>query len=226
MFAGHIGAALAIARTEHRINPGWLVLAALLLDVLLWFFVLLGWEQVVIPANFAQTHQPRFVFPWSHGLLGSVVWSALAGVATFLVLSGAAKRRWTLAAWVSTAVFSHWLLDALVHGPELPLAGDGSTQVGLGLWNHMALGLAVETAILLGGLALYLRGAAFMSSRQRLGLVVLSLAVLVFTILGMTVAPAPPSAAAMPGSSLVTIGLICALMGWLTRSPSEASPPV
>lgn len=225
MFAGHIGAALVIARTERRLNVGWLVLAALLLDVLLWLFVLLGWEQVVISADFARTHQPEFVFPYSHGLLGSLIWSVLAGACAFLALPGAAKRRLTVAVWVSAAVFSHWLLDALVHVPELPLAGDGSTKVGLGLWNHMALGLSVEGAILLGGLALYLRGAA-MSRRKRLGLVVLSLAVLVFTVLGMTVAPAPPSAVAMAGSSLVTIGLICALMGWLTRSPSEATPPV
>ena len=55
MFAGHIGAALAIGRAERRINIGVLVFAALLIDFALWLFVLLGWESVVIPADYAQT---------------------------------------------------------------------------------------------------------------------------------------------------------------------------
>jgi hypothetical protein len=219
MFAGHLGAALAIAPNERRLNPGWLVLAALLLDVLLWLFVLLGWEQVVIPAGFARTHQPAFVFPYSHGLLGSLIWSVLAGGVVFMFLAGAAKDRLIAAAWVGAAVFSHWLLDALVHVPELPLAGAGSSKVGLGLWNTMALGLTVEAAILLGGLWLYLRGASNLPRGKRMGLVVLSLAVLVFTVLGMTVAPAPPSATPMAASSLVTIAVICSLVTWLTSLP-------
>jgi hypothetical protein len=42
MFAGRVGAALAIARAERRVNVGVFVVAALLLDLLLWVFVLLG----------------------------------------------------------------------------------------------------------------------------------------------------------------------------------------
>jgi hypothetical protein len=84
MFAGDIGAALAIGRAERRVNVGVFVAAALLLDVLLWLFVLLGWESVVIPADFANRHQPEFVFPYSHGLLSALGWSLLAAAATFV----------------------------------------------------------------------------------------------------------------------------------------------
>lgn len=63
MFAGHIGAALVIGRAERSVNVGVFALAALLLDVFLWLFVLAGWESVAIPVNFASTHQPEFVFP-------------------------------------------------------------------------------------------------------------------------------------------------------------------
>ena len=69
MFAGHIGAALAIGRAERGLNVGLFIAAALLLDFLLWTFVLMGWESVAIPADFAATHQAEFVFPYSHGLL-------------------------------------------------------------------------------------------------------------------------------------------------------------
>ena len=58
---------MAIGRAERRVNLGILVLAALLLDFVLWVLVLLGWESAVIPADFSTTHQPYFVFPCSHG---------------------------------------------------------------------------------------------------------------------------------------------------------------
>jgi hypothetical protein len=73
MFAGHVGAALATGRAEPEINVGIFVFAALLLVVLLWILVLLGWESVTIPADFASTHQAEYVFPWSHGLLAFTV---------------------------------------------------------------------------------------------------------------------------------------------------------
>ena len=43
MFAGHVGAALAIGRAERRVNVGVFIAAALFLDALLWLFVLVGW---------------------------------------------------------------------------------------------------------------------------------------------------------------------------------------
>lgn len=49
MLVGHVGAALALRRAERRVNLGVLILAALLLDVLLWLFVLAGLEQVIVP---------------------------------------------------------------------------------------------------------------------------------------------------------------------------------
>ena len=48
MFAGHIGVGLAIGRAERRVNVGLFIAAALMLDFLLWFFVLIGCESVAI----------------------------------------------------------------------------------------------------------------------------------------------------------------------------------
>lgn len=44
---------------------------------------------------------------------------------------------------VAAAVFSHFLLDFLVHIPELPLLGEASPKVGLGLWNQMPVASVV-----------------------------------------------------------------------------------
>ena len=123
MFAGHVGAALAIGRAERRVNVGAFILAAVLLDVVLWVFVLLGCEFVTIPADFADTHQAQFVFPYSHSLLAGIGWSALAGIATFLWYPRLAQSKARAAALVAAVVFSHWLLDALVHAPQGLTAG-------------------------------------------------------------------------------------------------------
>ena len=218
MFAGHVGAAIAIGRAERRVNVGVFVLAALLLDGLLWLFVLLGWETVTIPADFTTTHQPEFGFPYSHGLLAGIVWSAVAGVVALPWIWGLKEDRWRAAALIAGAAFSHWLLDALVHVPELPLTGAGSPMVGLGLWQSMPVALVVEGFIVLAGLWLFIPGSE-LSRGRKVALTVLSLVILAFTLVGMTLAPAPPSATAMAASSLVTILVVCALACWIGRLP-------
>jgi len=220
MLAGHVGAALAIGRLERRINVGIFVLAALLLDVALWLFVLLGWESMVIPPTFSATHQPEFVFPFSHGLTASIAWSAGAGFVALAASTRLGVSTVRAAMLVSAAVFSHWLLDALVHRPELPVAGAGSATVGLALWQDMPLALAIEALILLAGLVLFLPGAALMRARKTF-FAALCLVVLAFTLAGMTVAPVPPSTTAMASSSLVTIAIVCALAYWLARQPHK-----
>jgi membrane-bound metal-dependent hydrolase YbcI (DUF457 family) len=211
VFAGHIGVALAAARSEPRVNVGVYTVAALLLDVLLWLFVLAGRESVVIPANFAETHQAEFVFPYSHGLLAAALWSSLAGLLVWLWW-----LRTRAALVLAAVVFSHWLLDALVHRPELPLAGAASRRVGLGLWNALPVGLGVEAALVLAALITFTSGSGLSRGRSvALGMV--TLLVLAFTIAGMTIAPPPPSAAAMAAGSLGTIVVTCSLIGWLGR---------
>jgi hypothetical protein len=214
MFAGHVGAALAIGRAERRINVGAFVLAALLLDVMLWVFVLLGWEAATIPPDFAQTHQPAFEFPFSHGLVASIAWSALFGAMAAYVLVRLPDARLRAAVLIGAAVFSHWLLDALVHVPELPLAGAASTKVGLGLWKQLPIALALEALIVVAGLWMFLSGAA-LSRGRKVALAALCMSVLAFTIVGMTLAPPPPSSTALAGSSLFTLLVLCALIGWL-----------
>lgn len=221
MFAGHLGVGLALGRAERRVNVGVFIAAGLLLDVVLWLFVLLGWESVTLPADFARTHQAAFVFPCSHGLLAAIGWSALAGAAAFVSYGRLGPSKMRVAVLVAAAVFSHWLLDALVHRPEMPLVGADSAKVGVGLWQNMPAALVVEAAIVVLGLCLFIPG-CHLSRGRRVALTVLSLVVLVFTIVGMTMAPPPPSPQAMAASSWVVLVLVCALAGWLARLPRGA----
>ena len=218
MFAGHVGVALAIGAAERRVNVGVFVAAALLLDLVLWLLVLVGVEAVALPADFATTHQPEFVFPYSHGLLASVLWSAIAGAVALVACSDRSTPRWRVAALVAAAVFSHWLLDALVHRPELPLAGAASPRVGLSLWDHMAAALGIEALIVAAGLGLFLTGGG-LSRRKSVALAALTFVILTLTAAGMTIAPAPPSALAMAASSLITVAVVCGLYCWLGNRP-------
>jgi membrane-bound metal-dependent hydrolase YbcI (DUF457 family) len=221
MFAGHVGAALVIARAERRVNVGVFVFAALLLDVLLWIFVFAGWESVRIPADFASRHQAAFVFPYSHSLLAAAWWSAVAGAAIIVWWQPLDQARIRAGALVAAAVFSHWLLDALVHEPEMPLAGAGSAKVGLALWNDIPLALGVEALIVVAGAVLFVAGAGLSRARAT-GLIALCVLILVVTVAGMTVAPPPPSALAMAESSLAVIAVVSALASWLGRRPAPA----
>ena len=220
MFAGHIGAALAIGRVERRVNVGAFIAAALLLDVALWLFVLLGWEAVTIPASFANSHQAEYSFPYSHGLVASVLWSALAGAVGLVWYSRLGTAKWRVAALLAAAVFSHWLLDALVHRSELPVVGAGSSKLGLGLWDSMPIALTAEAAIVIAGLWLFLGGSQLPRSKS-IALAMLALVILAFTVVGMTIAPPPPSAQTMAGSSLATLAVVCAIAYWLGRLPRE-----
>ncbi len=223
MFAGHIGAALVIARVETRLNLGIFIFAALLLDVLLWIFVLAGWETVTIRPDFGVTHQPAFVFPYSHGLLASVAWAMLAGATVLVARPGRDIKTLRAAVLVGAAVFSHWLLDALVHVPELPLVGIDSAKVGLGLWQDMPVALAVEALIVVAGLGIFIPGAR-LSRNGKLWLTTLSLVLLAFTVAGLTIAPAPPSATAMAASSLVTILVVGVVACWIGAAVEKTQP--
>jgi hypothetical protein len=221
MFVGHVGAGLAIARAEPRVNAGVFVGAALLLDVVLWVLVLLGIEHATIPRDFAQRHIATFEFPYSHGLVAALVWSALAGAIVVAPRSALRPYAARVGLLVGAAVSSHWVLDVLVHVPELPLVGPASPQLGLALWESPPQAIALEVAIAVIGLWLYLGGAA-LPRAKKVALAVLVLLLTVFTIAGMTVAPPPPSAAAMAGSSLATLLVVCGLFVWLDMARSRA----
>jgi hypothetical protein len=81
----------------------------------------------------------------------------------------------------------------------------------------MPVALVIETAIVVLGLFAFVRGSKLARGRA-IGLVALNLGILALTAVGMTVAPAPPSALAMAGSSLLTLAVICGALAWLGKA--------
>lgn len=152
MFLGHFGAGLAAKRFAPRVSLGTLFLAAQFIDLLWPTFLLLGFERVRIAPGVTPGVPLVFEhYPISHSLLAVAGWAALIGGGHFLI-----RRERRGAIVLALAVLSHWLLDLVVHVPDLPLY-PGGHQVGLGLWQSVAAALAVELAIFALGVWLYVR---------------------------------------------------------------------
>jgi hypothetical protein len=186
MGVGHAALALAAAKTEPRVNVGWLIFAAWFADFLLGIFAALGLEYVHSPADYAARHYLTFTFPYSHGLVSLIFW----GIALGLVVARFSNAR-NAVFIVAALVVSHYFLDALVHVPELPLLGESSPKLGLGLWNHMLLELLLETGMAIVALCLYFSISTEAPLWHRLGILLafLLLALLTWGQLFVTVAP-------------------------------------
>ena len=153
MFLGHYGVGLVSKKIEPRASLGTYAMAAVFLDLLWPVFLLLGLEHVKIdPGNTVVTPLNFYDYPYSHSLLMSVVWSLLFGGIYYLI-----KKNKKTSIVLGVCVFSHWILDFIVHRADLPLAPGIETFFGLGLWNSLPATLIVELFIFLGGAYLYLR---------------------------------------------------------------------
>jgi len=153
MFIGHYAVGLASKKFAPRASLGVLIAAPILLDLLWPIFVLLGWEHVSIQPSANPFLRLTFdSYPISHGLVAVIGWATL-----FASLYFAFARYASGAIVIWIGVVSHWLLDYVVHRPDLPLYSGDSRMFGLGLWNHRWITIAVEVAMFAVGVFVYLR---------------------------------------------------------------------
>jgi len=218
MFAGHLAVGLVLKKIDHRINLAWLFFATLFHDFLLGIFTLLGLEQILIPTNYAQVHYLMFDFRYSHSLIASILWSLLGFGITYVVLhKWTNKERVQASIAIALSVFSHFVLDWIVHVPDLPLLGADSPKLGLGLWENLPLALALETILVLIGFIFYLTTIKPKSNLARYGLGGLLLFVTVMTIMGMWFATTPPPMMGAAMSWIFQPFLICGLAYWFDK---------
>ncbi|GIG59070.1 hypothetical protein Lfu02_34420 [Longispora fulva] len=167
MFAGHFAVAAA-SKTADRTTPLWaLMLATQLLDV---FFVILylsgkieyfdevhpGYGGAVIHADY------------THSLVGALAIAAVGGA-----LAG---WRWGRRGGLlfGGLVFSHWILDLVVHRADLPiLPGNvgGMPTLGFGLWRIGWLSAVVEGTLIVAGTVVYYRSVRGRGGEPRRALV-------------------------------------------------------
>lgn len=215
MFLGHFAVAFASKKIDKSISLGTAFLAAQWLDLLWPVLLLTGTERVeIIPGN--EPIPLIFIhYPVSHSLLAVAGWAVLFAAIYFLL-----KRNAKSALLIGVLVVSHWLLDLLVHVPDLPLSPFSETKVGLGLWHYKYLELLVETVMLSIAVYFYFNAT---TAKNKTGIIALwsLIAFLFITQLSNTFGSAPPSV-----NAIAIIGLsqwlLVAWAYWIDRNRVNA----
>jgi hypothetical protein len=158
MVPGHFGFAAGV-KSQVPSAPLWaLMLATQWLDVIFVPLFLMGIETIE-PRNPAapDVYGGGIIHAvYTHSLVGALALSALAG--------GLAWARWgrRVGVTIGAVAFSRWILDLIVHYPDLPILpgnAGGLPLLGFGLWGYPTVAAFVELALVLVGAYFYHRRA-------------------------------------------------------------------
>ena len=215
MFTGHYSASFA-GKAVDRKTPLWVLFVAVqLLDFVWAILVLLGVEKVrIVPGFMAASALDLYYMPYTHSLAGALAISVIGG-ALFSLLW---KRPWSSGVIVGAAVFSHWILDLVVHGPDLLIYD--SLKVGFGLWNYFWPELVLEIVLLLGTLLWYLNGVASPVSKRRAW--ILFVILIVFQCIDKF-GPPPGSVAQAAASAAAAYTALAAVAFWVERGSRKVA---
>jgi hypothetical protein len=218
MFVGHYGVSFAAKPLAPRV-PLWVwFIAVQWLDVVWSVLVLLGVEKLHIVPGFTQANSyDLYYMPYTHGLPGSIVLSLVLGG---VVASFTPGRRGTTAGLIAAAVFSHWVLDLIVHVPDLPLYDD-TAKVGFGLWRHVALSFPLELLVLGVGAWLYSQTETLKHPAVFWGFVVFLAVMQIYANFG----PPPASETAMAVMALAFYAVLAALAAAVERYAVTTDTP-
>ncbi|QLC26278.1 hypothetical protein HFP57_15400 [Parasphingopyxis algicola] len=213
MFIGHFAPALVAAAHPKAPNLGLLFVGAQLVDFGFFAFVLAGIEHLrIVPGITAMNPLDLYHMPYTHSLAGSLVWGA-----AFALLIYALTRNAT-GAWIGGGVVvSHWLLDLLVHRPDLTLAGS-PPMLGFGLWDYPAIAMPLEILVIGGAILFYLSRTRAKEERGHLPLILLVILLAAFQAIDWFGSPPEafdPSIAVM---ALLSYSLAALAAWWLGRS--------
>ena len=221
MFIGHYGPSFACKVWKPAIPLWVLFLAVQLVDIVWSILVLFGIEKLRIVPGFTATNPlDLYYMPYTHSLPGAAFWSVGAAVVYRAI---APAQKWTAAAIVGAAVFSHWILDLIVHRPDLALY-DNSHKVGFGLWNYPATAFILEIALLFGGIALYLKTTEAKDATGRYGMPVLGVIAIVvqaYVFFG----PPPASEASLAFTALGLYFAFAVAVWWLEGKRFNKAAP-
>ena len=186
MFIGHFALGFAAKSAAPQVSLGTLFLAAQFIDLLWPTFLFMGLERVRIePGATAVVPLVFEHYPYTHSLLAVLGWAVLIGGLHFLLMR---ERRAALV--LGLLVLSHWVLDLLVHKPDLQILPWSDTVVGLRLWSSLTLTLALEVPLFMLGVWLYARSTRAGDAAGRWGLV--GLVLFLFVVYAGNVLGSPP----------------------------------
>jgi membrane-bound metal-dependent hydrolase YbcI (DUF457 family) len=192
MFIGHFGIGLAVKPLAPRVSLGWLFFAAQFIDLLWPAFLLIGIERVqIVPGATVVTPLVFEHYPFSHSLAAVFCWAVLVGCGYLLI-----RRERTGAIVLAALVISHWLLDAIVHQPDLPVFPGGAQMIGLDAWASLPLTLAIEVTLFGLGAWLYFHATSPVDATGHWGFIALAVFLPVVYAINLFGTP-PPSVKAI-----------------------------
>ena len=157
MVAGHFGLAAAVKAREPQVPLWALMLATQWLDVVFVPLYLAHVERLVPVAGTPGGYGNAVIHAdYTHSLLGAL---ALAALFALPVLWRWGRRT---ALILGAVVFSHWVVDLVVHRHDMPLlpgAPAGFPSGGFGLWRQPTVAALAELALVLWGAYSYWRAA-------------------------------------------------------------------
>ncbi|MEP6901320.1 MAG: hypothetical protein ABJA66_06190 [Actinomycetota bacterium] len=216
MFVGHYSVSF-LAKSLEKTIPLWvLFLAVQFVDILWATFVIFDIEKVRIIPNFTKSNDLDLYFmPYTHSLIGALGWSVLAFGLYFFWRRGNPTRPVAAALLVGFAIFSHWILDLIVHTPDLSLYDD-TYKMGFGLWNLPQIAFPLELLLLGGGLWLYLRSTKAASASGRYGMLIFVIFLMIAQLYALF-GPAPETTGSFSITALVFYFGFSGIAFWLER---------
>lgn len=217
MFVGHFALGFAAKRATPRVSLVALFAAAQLADILWPFFLLAGWEQVrPAPGNNPFLLLDFVSYPLSHSLLMLIIWAVAFGY----IYMASARASSSAFVCLAALVVSHWILDVATHRPDMPVY-PGGPKIGFGLWNYPSATIAVEGAMFIAGLAIYLRATR---ARDRIGrwATGVLVALLVIAYGASLAGGVPPPENAIALGAIAGAAVIIAVSAWADRHREPA----
>lgn len=216
MFIGHYAAGLALKSVEKKASLGMLFIAVQLLDYLFFTLAPLGIEKFNLVKNYtAVNHYQIYYYPYSHGLLAAFLWSGAVYILWRSLFSATGRK---VALVMALAVLSHWLLDLIVHTPDLPLLGNDSLKVGFGLWHYFAATYILEVSLLVGALMLYLRATTAIGTMGKYAMIIFVIVMIaIYTVVVNTPFNPDQTVAVASFAALAVFTVFTAVAFWLDR---------
>lgn len=221
MLIGHYAVAFdarGALRQRRAPSLGTWFLAVQWLDLVWPILVVAGIERVTItPSRDPFLNLTFTYYPWTHSLLMAVVWGIV-----FAAVYWWRRRDASSALWLALAVVSHWLLDLVVHAPDLPIYPGSSVSVGLGLWRSAAATVVVEGTLFVVGVVWY---GARTTPIDRTGRWALwTLVVLLAVVYAASLAGPPPPSEMAVGASALLLWLFVPWAYWIDRHRTAGAP--
>ncbi len=180
MFIGHFAVGLALKRADKALSLGLLFIAVQLPDLIYGVTLLTGVEKISFVAGTNPLTSAEYIFfPYSHSLVATLLLAGLVALIFLIAPFKSSLSRSKTALVMATAVLSHFVLDVVVHNPDLDLLSDGAYKIGLGLWNYPVASYAVEAILFVAGLWIYMRSTKSVALSGKYGLPILGVVLLI-----------------------------------------------